>query len=344
MPHTIDACMAQTNQKLVATSLIVLVLIILFSASATSVKAYSLQFNGWGTVKEVNDAVTITVKDDFGHDYIIKLANLEAKNCSDASNLESLLPINTTIYFDIFNQTINNNALSFTSVVYVLNNDSSHYENINKALLEQSGHYGFLLNPDDLAVTPYTWSLYVGKDSLINNTQGIDLSKFEDSRNTLSSNYNGQTLAHAGYLLTFIAVLATLFTKHEFFSKHWWGRVIFGGILGLILFSFYRLIYWSWLGNQVLVVTPQQAFSTGELTLVGGIQDYLLKIFSDYHSLRVLYLLEHAQAFLVMTLCVFFGIMIVFVISFVNTHFSKISVELISGACDIWNFFARLFS
>jgi hypothetical protein len=285
--------------------LTLLSLLIIAIASGTFVKAYSPQYNAQDTVASIKDAVTFTTQTG----YTLRLANLEALKPNNIAVLTSKIPPNTPIYFDILNQSIVNGSLTFTSVVYINYNDT-HYENLNRFLLNQTNNYAFAIDSNNIAITPYTWDYFLPKQTVTNNTVGLDLSSFENDRLALLNSYDSQTLTHAGFLVTvslaFAALLITIPSSKDdnlekIFGKYknWIILVSFLFLTTLLLYISYRMFFWSWMSSEVMVVTPQEAIAQGKDTLTAGMHWYLTNYFSTIpkHFGSVLYLLDQKVTF-----------------------------------------------
>lgn len=308
------------RKQLVALSLIIIVLIILTSTSLA--KGYLPQFNAQDRVESIKDAVTFVTHEG----YNVQLANIRTNNLSDFTILQKYLPYNKTIYFDILNQTISYNKPTFTAVVYLEYNDAS-YVNLNKILMQEP-NYEFLF--DGEAITPYTWNEFVPKETLTNNTNGLDLSSFEENRASLIDTYNSQTLAHAGYLVTVTLAIAALFvtipseTKlTKIFGKN--SRPIvfltFLSLITIFIFILYRLIFWSWMSSAVLGVTPQESLTHGTPTLASGIQEHLANYYksNNWDALpNLFYFLSQDYFFITSSLIV------MPVIAFASLYFTNI--------------------
>lgn len=307
-------------KKAVTISFTITVLLVL--SSICLVEGYSTQYTGFGNVERVKNAISFMVNDG----YTIQLSNVNSSNLSDTSTLEKYLPHNTAVLFDILNITNTQYGQIFTAVVYLKHDDSS-YLNLNKAILKES-QYQFLF--DNGSITPYTWNELVAKESLTNNINSVDLSRFEENRASLINTYNSQTLAHAGYMVTITITIAALFLKlpspnklETIFGKKNPNRVVFFTFLfltALFVFFLYRLIFWSWMSSAVLGVTPQEAIDQGTPTLASGIQDHLTNLYKEGYLKTIpnLFYLINNYFFLSSTL------VILPILAFVSQYFTNL--------------------
>jgi hypothetical protein len=188
--------------------------------------------------------------------------------------------------------------------------------------LEENRNYRFLFDHNNPNITPYTWTTRIVNETLTNNTKGLDLSGFEALRMGLANTYNSQTITHAGYFLGFLAIFVTLVTKIEEIRKHCYRFVepiIFGFITGLFLFSGYRMLFWSWMGSEVLTVTETQAISQGQNTLISGIQRYLLEYFKTNPLLGPIYQVDKWFTLSLLLVSIGFGILILLLIFYLTS-------------------------
>ena len=314
------------RKQLSALSLIIIVLVILSNTSL--IKGYTPEYNVVEQISKIQDAVTFTIEDK----YNVTLANLQTNNSRDTSALEKEL-VSDRVYIHILNQTVDKGSLDFLAVVYIQENET-YFKNLNRVLLDEP-NYSFLLDNGHREITPYTWQPFISNHSLINNSRGLDLSNFEDLRMSLADTYNSQTITHAGYFIALLAIVATLASKIDTIKKHFsrYTKFIFGVFIGLFFYSAYRLLYWSWLGSQVLVITEAEALSTWQSNAIYSIQNYLLGYFNTEHWLRGLYQLDKLSPlplFPLIVVCIFSGIAVVYGISCLlgRSHKKKLLVIL----------------
>ena len=109
------------------------------------------------------------------------------------------------------------------------------------------------------------------------------LTDFEALRTALMNSYSAQTTAHVGYIITVGIGIAALFYEKDRISKRFF-YIALSILSSLMLYFFFRTIFWAWMGNEVLLVTPQQAIDMHKATVIFGIQEYLVKTFSEYSS------------------------------------------------------------
>jgi hypothetical protein len=320
------------TKKLVALSLVIIVLIILSSTSL--VEGYTPEYNGIDQVSIIKDAISFTTIKG----YEIRLAYIAPVN-----NIKDyLLPYledgnnGTCVYLDIINQSLTNKKATLTCVVYALNVDKNNtYTNLNALLLcSNSSNYYFTPERSTPDVTPYTLEIIVSNNTLVNNTKGFDLSTFEDLRMSLANTYNSQTITHAGYFLAILAIFATLISRIDTLYLHLtkYTKAIFAFFAGSFLYSGYRLLYWSWLGSGVLNVTKAQALSMNEDTVIYSIQSYLLDYFKDEHWLRAFYAMDKEPPYILLLItCFIAGAIIVYNFSTFRTWKSKLGKIIISA-------------
>lgn len=255
--------------------------------SISTVEGYTPQFNAEDEIDSIINAVSFKTH----HGLTVNLANIQASNLTDISILNKTVPVGTEVYFDILSQSVTNNNPSCMAVVFV-NESNEYYCNLNQYLLSYP-NYQFLW--DNGTITPYTWQTLVIKQSLVNNTNGLDLSDFESNRATLVGIYSAQTLAHIGYLipviLAIIAWFATLANSkqkllQDFGSKT--ATMLIGltlvFLLSLFVYFTIRLMFWSWMTDAVLAVTPQDAtqhLGPSIPTLASGVQTHLTDLYKD---------------------------------------------------------------
>lgn len=282
-------------------------------------------YNGWDKVSVIKNAVTFET--DKG--YEVKLSHLASLN-TDKENLEAYISPGDEIYLNIINQSINinNGKLTLTTIVYFVNTNEKNDTFINlNALLLNSNPRNYYFVPDQSTpdITPYTWQIKLYNTTLANNTQGFDLTTFEDMRMKLAETYNSQTITHAGYFLALLAIVATLLSRMDILLKDCKKIIkpIFSILVGLFFYSFYRLLYWSWLGSQVLVVTPAEALSVNQPSIVYGIQCFLLDFFSNKHWLGWFYQIDKMpfplNYFLIVS-NILLGIIVVYLTSYFINH------------------------
>lgn len=134
----------------------------------------------------------------------------------------------------------------------------------------------------------------------------------------LANSYNSQTITHAGYFIAFLAVFATLISRIDIVKKEFtrFVKPLFGVLFGLFLYAGYRMMFWSWLGSEVLTVTPTQAIEQGQTTLIYGIQFYLLESFKKIPLIGTIYQLDKLFPFTVIISSLILGIAIVIAFSF----------------------------
>jgi hypothetical protein len=277
------------RKQLVALSLVIIVTLLMYSSALT--EGYINQYNEVDYVKEITSPTTFLTQNN----YVVKLANIEA-TANISENISRYLSPGTKVYLDILNQTMENNKLILASIVFV-NYNNSYYENINEALLK-TAYYHFVTNNGDMSVLPYDWNQFITNDSLANNVLRFDLSTFDNQRIALMNTYNNQTVTHAGYLITTIVAILSLFitfltqSKAKIFSeKHQLiCFVAFTIVISLALFIIVRIFFWSWMTSEVLGVTPTQAINQNTTSLISGIQGHLTYYFkhpdpSTYSSL-----------------------------------------------------------
>jgi hypothetical protein len=110
------------------------------------------------------------------------------------------------------------------------------------------------------------------------NNNNTDSSTFESLRSELKQSYDSQVTNHAGYFVTILIGISAVIVTRDFntlFKKH---RLLLIFAVAFLLSSLayfgYRLVYWSWMGTEVLLVTSPQATINNQ-TSIFGIQNYL---------------------------------------------------------------------
>jgi hypothetical protein len=270
------------KKQLVA--LLLLVTLLLLLSSSSLVNGYVNQYTAVDKVNQIIDPVSFSTESG----NIIRLSNIYATKSVDTGIISNFLKSGDTVYLDIRNQTMANNSVVLTSVVYFQYSNQT-FENLNKALLNSpNNNYGFFINGDEKdSLTPYSWTLYVDNSSLANNAKGFDFSNIDQLKISLLNNYNSQTLYHVGYLVSSSLAIITLLLavgreqgSREFIQKH---KLVFslfiGPFVGFCVFIFFRLLFWSWMNSAVLGVTPSDALNANSTTLFSGIQDHLTNSF-----------------------------------------------------------------
>ncbi len=96
----------------------------------------------------------------------------------------------------------------------------------------------------------------------------LDPAEFETLRSTLVSTYNSQTTAHVGYIIAFAIGIAAILYQIDFktFFKDYPSKkqryplfyVPLSGLIGGIVFLFYRVIFWAYMSTYVLRVPATQ--------------------------------------------------------------------------------------
>ena len=127
--------------------------------------------------------------------------------------------------------------------------------------------------------------------------------------------YNTQALTHAGYIVALVIGLFTLFSDSSI--KSWCGStdgkkraiiyIFLSFVLSLVGYAAFRLIFWSWLGSEVLIVTVGSAMNAGGQTWICAIQNNTMQEFCSSHYLRFAYTTDGLTTF---------GLIVILVISF----------------------------
>lgn len=166
-----------------------------------------------------------------------------------------------------------------------------------------------------ISITFSCYSLAIAQNTPTNDTE---ISKFEDLRLGLANSYNSQTITHAGYFIGFLAVFATLISRIDTLRNECsrFIKSIFGMLVGLFLYAGYRLLFWSWLGSEVLTVTPAQAIAQEQNTLIYGIQFYLLEEFKKIPLIGTVHQLNNLFPLILIFLSLPLGIAIVYCFSY----------------------------
>ena len=251
-------------------------------------EGYSPEYNALDKVQNVKDALTFTTQ----MNYTIKLTNLGSRNLSNVSVLNNTIPNNTSVYLQILNQTTENNSIILYCIVYIEYNQS-YFENINEGLLSSSNY--FFCQQCGNEFTPYSWELLVPNYLFINNTSGVDLSNFDSLKTSLMNMYSQQTVTHAGFLITIIVATLTIFLT--FFAKtketkalltkrvfRYFGYIIFIALVSLTCYLTLRLLFWSWMTNASLTITPSEAIRQNSPSIISGIQNCLLDFYKHLNG------------------------------------------------------------
>lgn len=121
----------------------------------------------------------------------------------------------------------------------------------------------------------------------------ITASEFEDLRIALMNNYNTEALTHAGYIVALIIGVCALFASDAFIGLYTSRNkvrlgvfyVILSSSLSLIGYFAIRLLFWSWLGSEVLIITPNIANATQMPTWISAIHYSTMQRFVELNDL-----------------------------------------------------------
>jgi hypothetical protein len=257
------------RKQLVSLSLIIIVLIIISSTSLA--KGFTPQINVIGTVKEVISPDTFTLTSGA----IVRLADIIPPQVGTQGYNEAISFLkNQKVYLDIDSRNETSATDVLFSVVYVSYNQS-HYANVNELFVE---NYNAVIKNNNNDFNPYSWTNITSKNIAIDGT--TDLATYENLRIALMNTYNSEVTSHLGYIVTLTIAIATATIVLKAYKKLFVASLAF--FSSAIIFFVYRIIFWAWMGSEVLTITQGEVYLYGQSTDIYGLQVLLRDKFISF--------------------------------------------------------------
>jgi hypothetical protein len=116
----------------------------------------------------------------------------------------------------------------------------------------------------------------------------VNPADFDNLRIALMNTYNAQVTNHIGYIIALVIGFATLYLTTNDGSilkrNKWLSYIIIPLFCSLIAYLAFRIVFWAWMGYEVLEVTATQAATISNPTVISQIQKYLITEFLSLSS------------------------------------------------------------